>query len=313
MAALDQVTLAEFKDFLGGKAGTARDSAARRAITRASREIEGITGRRLVYRAPPEVLGSANILPATNFANGALAGVVQPNVAGRTLAVTFGSGITAGVLTITGTVAGVAGTARDFDVANGLVQHGVDFFTAISAMSVAGAAGAGTVKVGSSLGYVEYHTVPGSCEFLALEKPFRQVLAVYEDPVALYAVGTLLTAADYALETTAGRVRRVYAGLPWAWYSSWRAVKLVYSAGYFTPANVPEDIKGQTLHLAAQIYREAEDGRIEIASGSNAMGTWARFGGASITKATRDALWASGHVRAEFDRTGEREFDEDAA
>jgi hypothetical protein len=124
MAAYDLATLAEFKEALGGKGGTSKDSAMRAALARASREVEQACGRRLVYRAPPEVVGSANVLPSTAFANGAVAGVVQPNSAGRTLIVTFGSGITAGVLTVTGTVAGVAGTARDFDVANGLVQHG---------------------------------------------------------------------------------------------------------------------------------------------------------------------------------------------
>lgn len=290
----------------------------RRAISRASRGIEQACGYRLVYRAPP-ASGETTVVNAASFVNGPIA-FAAPNSAGRTLAVTFSSAV-AGTLTITGTVAGVAGVTEVFDAANGPVQHGVKFFSAISAAVAAGvAAPTGTVTALPSQGYVEYHTIPVTlnCDralLRTLERPLRQVLAVYEDPYRLYGSDTLLVVdTDYTVAAGRGNVERLSAGVSYGWQTGRRAVKLVYSAGYFTAANVPVEIKGHALTLARQFFKEGETGRAsEVASWSGPMGTGSRFAPATISRSIYDALWSGGHVNVEADFTGERDFDLEAA
>lgn len=317
MAALDLITLADFRAFRPVTQGTARDVPWAQIITSASRMIENEIGRRVVYRAPAEVAGAANLLPAIAFANGALAGVVQPSSGGRTLIVTFAAGLTAGVLTVTGTVNGVAGTAKTFDVTDGQVQHGLDFFTAISAVSGAGLGGAGTVKIGSSLGYVEYHTIRDGREaVLPLEWPAATVNELNEDISRTYGTTTRLVAnTDYIL-TTGGiaepsLITRINGAFRRSWFGGWRAIKLVYSAGYQIP-NVPEEIQDVCRRLVQLMAEEVAKGQIEVATWSNALGSGTRMGPATLTRAMREQLSAYRRYRMGSD-TGERDFDLEAA
>lgn len=315
MAAYDLVTPADLKDLLN-KTGGGRDSALRAAISRASREVEQACGRRLIYRAPPTT--ESAVLAATPWTPATPAVSAQPNSAGRTLIVAFTTA-TAGTLTVVGTVAGVSKTVV-FDAANGLVQHGLDFFTAVASFTIGGTpAGSGTVAVTTSQGYIEYHSIPprdlvGNRSLLyALERPFGQVLAVYEDPYRVYGADTLLVAGtDYLVSVGPGRIERLSSGVSYAWWPGRRAAKLVYSGGY-TIANVPVELKGHAIHLAAQYFLEADKGQIEVATGSNALGSWTRYGPAALTRKAYDGLWSAGHVRAEADITGERDFDLEAA
>lgn len=312
MAALDLVTLAEFKAFLP-LTGPGADAAARLAITDASCRIEGVTGRRLVYRAPPET-GAAAVLSATSWAAATPAVTNQPSADGRTLIVNFTTA-TAGTLTVVGTVAGASKTVV-FDAANGLVQHGVDFFTAIASLAIAGApAGGGTVTVTTSLGYVEYHSMPARArELRALERPFQQVLEVNEDTTCVYGAGTrLVENTDYLVSRGSAHLLRMATNLSWNWRIGWRVVKGVWSAGYFGSANVPADIKGETLRVAALLFQEAQQRRIGISGASDATGNFTRFGAARVPKETLDTLWSGGHVNVELSSTGERDFDLEAA
>lgn len=318
MAALDLITLAEFKNYRPVTQGTSKDSTVfPGVITAASRMIENELGRRIRYRAPAEVDGAANLLPSTNFVNGALAGVVQPSSSGRTLIVNFSSGLTAGVLTVTGTVGGVAGVVKTFDVADGQVQHGLDFFTAISAMAASGVAGSGTVKVGSSLGYVEYHTLTGTPNLRTLEWPVKNTPnEVNEDISRTYGTTTrLVLGTDYLLHVGGlaepAKVIRINGPYPRWWFGGWRAVKLVYSAGYQI-ASIPQEIKDACGRLAVLLFKEFDQGQIEVASGSNVLGTWTRSGPATLTKAMRDQLAAYRRYRYDSD-TGVRDFDLEAA
>lgn len=311
MAALDLVTLAEFAAFLP-LSGTGANAAARLAITDASRRIEGVAGRRLVYRAPTEA-GAAAVLSATSWAVAPVVITNQPSSDGRTLIVTWTTA-TAGTLTVVGTVAGATKTVV-FDVANGLVQHGVDFFTAIASLTIAAATGAGTVTVTTSLGYVEYHTIWGLArELRAMERPFQQVLEVNEDVSRSYLSTTrLVETTDYLVSKERARLLRVASNLSWGWRTGWRVVKGVWSAGYFGVANVPADIKGEALRVAALLFQEAQQRRIGISGASDATGNFTRFGPGRVPKETLDALWSGGHVNVEMSPTGERDFAEDAA
>lgn len=316
------VSLAELKEFLPAQ-GTLKDAALEAAINRASLIIEAYLDRRIVYRAPAEVDGAANIVASRTLTDETVPGgsITQPNSAGRTLIVTLTDAdrsVTAGTVTVTGTVAGVAGTTEAFDLSLGAPLYGVKFFTAISSVVVSGCAGQGAgdaYRVGSSLGYVEYHTVnPPSCELVALERPFRQVLEVNEDWSRLYATGTkLVENTDYELSGPRGIIRRTYPGKTLrSWYTWFRAVKVVYTAGFFTLANVPPDIKYEAMRLAALLFKETADGRLGVSSMSDAAQNITRFSPAMLTRESRDAL--TPHIRPEqFGRTGQRDFDLEAA
>lgn len=312
MAVLDLVTLAEFKAYLP-VTGSARDDAARNAITRASRLLEAAGDQRYVYRAPAEVDGAANLVAAQAWADGAITAAAHPSADGRTLIVSW-STATAGTLTATGTVNGVAGVTEVFDVANGTTQHGVKFFEGDVVYTAADADGDGTVSVGSSLGYVEYHTPRGgACAIKALERPLRQLLSVHEDPACLYGADTLLEAStDYAVVTSMSRIRRVSSSIDTSWAIGRRAVKLVYSAGYFGTANVPQDLKGICLRLATLMFYETEKDRFGLVTQAGAMGSYTRFSPATVTQDLYNELWTGGYVRTQLEPTGERDFDLEA-
>lgn len=330
---------AEFKEYFT-VGGTAKDTLIDRILGRASLAIEGYLDRRVVYRAPSEVDGAANILASRALADETIASgslAAQPNSAGRTLIVTItdtDGSVTAGTVTVTGTVNGVAGTTEVFDIANGLVQHGVKFFTAISSIvnAATGEAASDTIKIGSSLGYVEYHTLEPAGAVIpqtgtglyvgpsvldgerlyALERPFQQVLEVNEDTSRAYAASTkLVVDTDHLVSRHSGLLTRLSGGLPSSWARGYRAEKLVYSAGYFGTANVPPDIKDVALRLAATIYKESDRQQFGQVGGADAAGNYTRFGPAVLDRSMREQL--ARHRRAELYVTGARDFDLEAA
>jgi len=292
-------TLAELKRFIP-LAGSAADTLLSDIAGWSANDIESFLCRRLVYRAPTEV---ASLIYTGTFTAGSPAVAAQPGTGGRTLVVTFPAGATAGTIAITGTVAGVS-TTRTFDVVNGLVQYGLDFFTAVSGLTIAAASPAsGTITVATSVGYVEYHTpsdmLANPCELRLMERPAYQLAAVYEDTYRDYT--TALATTDYLLAE-----RRRLVRLSSGWARGYRSVKLIYSAGYFTPANVPAAIKKVGLRLSAMYYQEATKGQIEIASGSNPMGTWTRTGPATLTREMMRDLTPERSFGSE---SAERDFD----
>ena len=312
MAAHDLITLEELTRY-HPISGPGRDDFLRECIARASRRIEQYLDRRIVYRAPGEVEGNGNIVASATCTNGALTVAAQPGSGGRTLIVTFDGSVTSGTVTVTGTVAGTAGVTEVFDSAAGRIQHGVKFFTAISGAAVTGATGDGTVKVGSSQGYIEFHTpYPGAFEIKTLEWPVRQVREVNEDVAATYTAATALTEGTaFQVRKERRRIARVSGQLEFAWLSAYRSVRLIYSAGYFTAASVPDDIKEVACALAAWIYREADRMHPGLQSGSDATGSFVSIGPAMLTTGMKEKLDA--YNRGEFERTGERDWDLEAA
>lgn len=296
--------LAELKRYLPAS-GSGSDVLLSEIAAWVTDDVEGLLGRRVVYRAPTEV---ATPVYTGTFTAGTPAVGVQPGTGGRTLVVTFPDGATAGTIAVAGTVAGVA-TSRTFDVANGLKQYGLDFFTAVSGITIAGAIPpSGTITVGTSLGYIEYHSPSGQPDGLWLRDwPVYQVVAVYEDTSRVYA--TALASTEYLAADRTRLVRLASGGLG-CWAQAYRAAKVIYSAGYFGSATVPGRIKRVALRLAAMYYQEATKGQIEIASGSNPMGTWTRTGPAALT---REMIRDLTSERSFGSATAERDFDEAAA
>lgn len=304
------VSLTELKAFYPS-VGTALDAEMERVITRASRRIEEHLDRRIVYRAP--TTSEAQVYSG-NWANGSPAVGAQPNAAGRTLVVTFTSA-TGGTLTVTGTVAGVVGITEVFDAANGVSQYGAKFFTAISGQAIAGALGGGTVTIGTSQGYTEFHSPRGESELAPIEWPIAQVIEVNEDLNLTYAAATALTAGtEYVVRQGSSvlrRVARISNLLDFAFYSGHRVVRLRYSAGYFGTANVPATLKEVALRLAALGLSESINKRVGISSASDALGNFTRFGPATLTDSLKEDLAA--FERGSFGWAAERDFDLEAA
>ena len=337
-------TLGEFKADVP-MAGTGQDALAERALGRASRIIDNYLDRRVVFRAPTEDDDSivASVAVPASTGTTALSAAGQPNSAGRIIVVTIDDAarvlIASGVavtLVITGTVGGVAGTTETFDLSTGVSPlYGLKFFTAVSARDLtrtgtAPASGA-TIKVGTSVGYTEYHTpkLPDYSILYPREWPLQNVLTVHEDASRVYGADTLLVAdTDYLVSKGEHVIARLSTGTvslsgyvfgSWggaavvyprrSWVPSWRATKVIGSAGYFGVANVPTDIKDATLRLAARIYQEITNKRQDVMSLSDGLGNVTRFGPAALTDPLRRQLYS----HRLFHATAERDFDLEAA
>ena len=319
MAALDLITLDELKAYRDF-AGSGRDSALRLEVSAAAGMIEDELGRRVVYRGPAEVAGAANILASTAFNDGSVGSFTAQPSGPRTLIVNFASTITAGTATITGTVEGVAGVTETFNVADGPVQHGIKPFTALSNRTVASSAGAGNWRIGSSVGYLEYHTMDPSepVALLALDWPVRYVIEVNEDSSRAYGTSTKLVAGtDYQLvfqdDRRQGRssLLRITSSLQSSWAGGWRANRHTLVSGYRI-AEVPARIKDVCAKLALLLYDELEPGRIGVSGRADTNGNWTRFGPSRLTPEMR-ALLAPFRRRSYGIETGERDVDLEAA
>lgn len=314
------VSLADFKDTLNLK-GDSKDEVIERAINSASRLIEADLGRRLRYRAPEEVAGGANIVASVALTNGALTVADQP-AGSRTIIVSITDtdrSVRSGTVTVTGTVDGVAGTTEVFDLsAQQARYHGRKFFTAISGIVVASASApvaqtSDLIAVGTSLGMVEYHDPRGCARIQLREWPVYAFAEINEDPNRVYAAATALDADDDYQYSASGEVTRVdTSGLPFAFWSGYRAIKVRYSAGYGSISTVPPDLKDVCLRLAGTKYKEWERGALGITGMSDQLGNYTRIGAAALTNDMRDDL--ATYRRSDlFTTTAERDFDEEAA
>jgi len=307
-------TIAEYKDTLG-VGGGAKDDVIERAINTASRLIESELGRRLRYRAPEEVAGGANTVASVALADGSLTIAAQPSAA-RTMIVTVTDAdrsLRAGTVTITGTVGGVTGQAEAFSLADGQGRyHGRKFFTAISAITVASLAGAGssdTIAVGTSLGMVEYHNPVEWARIRLLEWPVHSIAEIAEDTSRDFGSTTVLDSDEYEADSS-GLVTRVIDAQPYPFECGYRAIKVRYSAGYGAISAVPPDLRDLCIRLAGAKVQEFQRGALGTTSVSDQLGNFSRVA-ATLTRDQRDEL--AEYRRPDiFSTTAERAFDLEA-
>lgn len=306
------VSLTKAKSYMPAS-GTAKDTFLEDEILRWTREIERHLGRRLVFRAPTETSENA-IVNGVSWTTGVIAVANQPTSPGRTLVVTW-TAATAGTLTVTGTVGGVAGITEVFDSANGLTQYGVKFFSAISAAAAAGATGGGTVTVRPSKGYVEYHTPQPFARMphvlRAREFPILYVGDLNEDPDRTFGSTTTLVEGTGFETVDRELLVRTSGKLPIKWALGYRSVKVCYSAGYFTTVNVPAEIQSVLCELVAWSYRHSQWGQQGLTSGSDSTGTFVLSGPPMITSEMAARL--RDFKVQDVCPTGSRDFDLEAA
>lgn len=315
------VSLAEMKAYVG-ETGSAEDEQLELAIKRASSmiESEGVGGRRLIYRGPVE--DDDAIVELVAIANGSLSLDGQPDSEGRTLVVTkqdADRSLTAGTLTVTGTVGGSAGVTEAFDLSLANVLHGVKFFTAVSAADISGAQGqtsADQLKLGTSVGYTELYSPCGLSPLIRpMEWPIQNVIAVNEDADRVFGSSTALTEGTHFEIRSPYSIRRALAriddSLDYAWIAGRRVVQARLSAGYRTSAEVPDKLKGVCLELGAWFHQHRTRKEWGLSTRSDGLGSVTRSGPPMITSGLGAALGS--YFRAEAMPTAERDFDLEAA
>jgi hypothetical protein len=315
LQAYSLASLSDFRDTLNIK-GSDRYDIAERAIATASRLIETETGYRLRYRAPEEVSGAANLVASATLANGALSVAAQPDSAGRTVVLSLVDTarlVSDGTVTVTGTVGGTAGQTEVFQLADGPRQHGRKFFSAVSAVTVAGYTTASnavrTIKLGTSVGMTEYHTLGSARSRINLLERIYAIAEVNEDYDRLYAAATALTTSQYEIVGTR-TLQRVLDRLPDSWETGYRAIKVRYSGGFGGISTLPSDLVDICIRVAGPIYQEWTRGTLGVQSQSDQLGNFTRWSSARLSDDIKSDLapYRRGDI---FDSTGERDFELD--
>lgn len=161
----------------------------------------------------------------------------------------------------------------------------------------------------------EYHTmevngdriyVPNLC---LLDYPVISVTSIHEDTAwpRTYGASYLLTSGtDYQTHPPSGTVYRLTSpGAKYVWARGFRAIKVVYSAGYATTAAVPNTIKTVAKRLAAVMWEEFKRDVRGISSMSDQVGNFARFGAARLSEDMQHDL--ADERRMRLFETGERD------
>lgn len=152
----------------------------------------------------------------------------------------------------------------------------------------------------------EFHSPQMRSNVLFLgDYPVIAVASVNEDSSRIYGAGTVLVVdTDYVIIKDKGELKRTGSGGgAWLWFPGFRTVKVVYSAGYAV-ADVPADIKGLCLELAAVIYKEADRQRWGVSNVTDSLGNMTRYAG-YFTPDIRDRIAL--HERREFAGGWDRE------
>ena len=142
----------------------------------------------------------------------------------------------------------------------------------------------------------EYFTLENiTSELLPRQWPLLTVTSIHEDTNRSYGSTTLLTVNDdYIVHLNEGRITRVYSSGSGrrSWIRGYRAIKLIYTAGYATTADVPEDVKFHTLKFAALVWREVQRKDQGTSSVSDDLGSVTRLFPAGLTPGIRRGLFA---------------------
>lgn len=168
-------------------------------------------------------------------------------------------------------------------------------------------------KVVSRGSLTEYHTMETSGARLyssvisLLEWPIITLASIAEDTAWPRTYSTLLTSGtDYQANPPTGRVYRLTSpGARYQWATGFRAVRVVYTAGYANTAAVPQTIKSVARRLAGVMWEEYKRDWRGVSSVSDQLGTFTRFSAASLSDDMTKSLRNERRMR-EFE-TGERD------
>lgn len=160
----------------------------------------------------------------------------------------------------------------------------------------------------------EYHTMEANGDPLftetvlaLIEWPVISITSVAEDLNWPRTYATALVAGtDYQANNPTGRLHRLTSpGARYRWASGFRAIKVVYSAGYATTAAVPNTIKAVAKRLAGLMWEEYKRDWRGVSTVSDQLGNFTRFSVATLTKDMQADL--SSERRFRVFETGERD------
>ena len=155
----------------------------------------------------------------------------------------------------------------------------------------------------------EYHTFEDSeAELFTLDYPIISVTSVHEDTNRTYGATALLTVTtQYIVSKPVGKIIRVYSASSGrtAWLTGFRAVKVIYTAGYADTDSVPRELKDVCKRLVALKFREVERGQQGLSGQADDVGNYTRFGPPELTKGMQAQLRP--FKRNEYSWTGERD------
>ncbi len=151
----------------------------------------------------------------------------------------------------------------------------------------------------------EYHTLDSARSALFLSQyPIITITSVDE---GWWSAGTWTSSAsladgtDYIADKPVGKLVRISSGFAASWLCGMEGVRVVYSAGVATTADVPQAIKDVALSLAARKFREAQRGG-EAQQVQDGLGMVTRFMPSELLRMEKEALgpWRSW----DYSRTG---------
>ncbi len=142
----------------------------------------------------------------------------------------------------------------------------------------------------------EYHTfTSGNQDYDLYTKqwPIISVTSVHEDTNRGYGADYLLTVnTDYIVIQPEGVLIRTNSSTSeqQLWSTGFRAIKVVYTAGYATRDDVPNGLKRICLNFAAEIYKEITRQNFGMSDISDSVGSYKRFGPAILTSGMEKEL-----------------------
>jgi hypothetical protein len=155
---------------------------------------------------------------------------------------------------------------------------------------------------------VEYHTmVQYTPVIYTMEWPIITVTEVAEDTTSphTYTGAAILAANAFEVSKPAGKIYRIDTGYPKYWAQGHRAIRIKYTGGYASAADVPMDIQDVALEVAKNKWHAINRQPAGVAVQGDALGNFTRFSSAELTKTMRQALDA--HKRVVPSVTGERD------
>lgn len=168
-------------------------------------------------------------------------------------------------------------------------------------------------KVVSRGSLTEYHTMEANGDRLCstvlslLEWPVITMASISEDTAWPRTYGTLLTSGtDYQAHNPSGRVYRLTSpGARYQWATGFRAIRVIYTAGYASTAVVPQTIKSVARRLAGVMWEEYKRDWRGVSSVSDQIGTFTRFSAATLSADMKADLLSERRMR--IFETGERD------
>lgn len=128
----------------------------------------------------------------------------------------------------------------------------------------------------------EYHTVPwGVCRDTIRTNvyPLLSVTSVHEStssPRAYDADSLLTVGTDYVFVSETGEIRRLCSSELAPWKPGYRAIKVIYTAGW-AQADVPDELRQLCLFGAASVFKEGGLQRWGVSAATDDQGNYQRF------------------------------------